>query len=204
MITLTKKQRNILDFITHVIKSKGYSPTYREIAKKFHFSSVSTVYDHIRNLQKKGYLRYPKQDKSGINLADTARAASANSSTNIPLVGLITAGKPIEALEEKERLNVPAYIMRKGPHFALRVKGKSMIEDGILDGDYVIVKEENSADNGDIVVALLENQFATLKRFYKEKDHIRLQPANSSMEPFRVKNVKIQGLVVGLIRRYSR
>ncbi len=204
MITLTKKQRAILDFITKFIKSKGYSPTYREIAKKFRFSSVATVYDHIRNLQGKGYLGQEKKGHGSINLlATNNKPQNPASSISIPLAGLITAGKPIEALEEKEQLDIPSHMVGRGHHFALRVKGESMIEDGILDGDYVIIKEKDEASNGDIIVALLENQFATLKRFYKEKDHIRLQPANSTMEPFRVKNVKVQGLVVGLMRKYG-
>ncbi len=201
MISLTKKQRNILDYITLVIESKGYSPTYREIAKKFKFSSVSTVYDHIKNLQSKGYLE--SEEGSG-SISLTSNTTTEDSGTvDVPLVGLITAGKPIEALEEKERINIPEIMVGRGHYFALKVKGESMIEDGILDGDFVVVEEKDQATNGDIVVALLENQFATLKRYYQEKTHIRLQPANSSMEPFRVKDVKVQGKVVGLIRKYS-
>jgi repressor LexA len=197
---LTKKQKNVLDFICTFLEDKGYAPSYREIAQEFSLSSVATVHQHVQTLQEKGYLA--SDGKRSLELTSLARPAPSASIVDIPLVGLITAGQPIEALLEHEQLSVPQSMVGRGRYYSLRVKGDSMIEDGILDGDYVVVEEKDQADNGDIVVALLENQFATLKRYYKEKDHIRLQPANSSMEPFRVKNVKIQGKVVGLLRRY--
>lgn len=201
MITLTKKQRKLLDYISDFIEDKGYAPTYREIAKKFSFSSVSTVYDHVHTLQTKGYLE-SEEGTSSISLTTKAKPEPQQSAVEIPMVGLITAGKPIEALQENEKLQIPEVMVGKGRYFALQVKGDSMIDDGIFDGDFVVVEEKDQATDGDIVVALLENQFATLKRFYKEKNYVRLQPANKGMEPFRVKNVKVQGKVVGLIRRY--
>ncbi len=203
--TLTKKQKLVLDYITKFLEAKGFAPSYREIAKHFSLSSVATVHQHIETLQGKGYLD-SAGNKAGtprsLGLTSKARPVMSEGVAEIPLVGLITAGLPIEALVEHEQLKVPSNLVGRGRYYSLRVKGESMIEDGIFDGDYVIVEERDRADDGEIVVALLDNQFATLKRYYKEKDHIRLQPANSSMEPFRVKNVAIQGRVVGLIRRY--
>lgn len=199
--SLTKKQRLVLDFIADFLEDKGYAPTYREIAEKVGVSSVSTIHDHVRGLQSKGYL--DPQVEGRRSLEPTAKAQPQPSAVvEIPLVGLITAGQPIEALVEHERLAVPQGMVGRGQYYSLRVKGDSMIEDGIFDGDYVIIEERDHANDGEIVVALLENQFATLKRFYQEKDHVRLQPANSSMEPFRVRDVQVQGRVVGLIRRY--
>ena len=200
--SLTKKQRLVLDFITDFLEGNGYAPSYREIAEKFGLSSVSTIHDHVRGLQAKGYLDSAEGRRS---LEPTLKARpQVAGAVDIPLVGLITAGQPIEALVEHEQLTVPQGMVGRGRYYSLRVKGDSMIEDGIFDGDYVIIEERDHADDGEIVVALLENQFATLKRFYREKDHVRLQPANSNMEPFRVKEVTVQGRVVGLIRRYDR
>lgn len=199
--SLTKKQRLVLDFITGFLEDKGYAPSYREIAQDLGLSSVSTIHDHVRGLQSKGYL--DPQVEGRRSLEPTAKAQpQPSAAVEIPLVGLITAGQPIEALVEHERLAVPQGMVGRGRYYSLRVKGDSMIEDGIFDGDYVIIEERSHAEDGEIVVALLENQFATLKRYYREKDHIRLQPANSNMEPFRVKEVTVQGRVVGLIRRY--
>jgi repressor LexA len=200
--SLTKKQRHILDFITSFIKRKAYSPSYREIAQHFKLSSVATVHQHVQTLQEKGFLQSEGKDGQYRSLEPTTARSPEHSLVDIPLVGLITAGQPIEALQEHETLTIPQNMVGRGHYYSLRVKGDSMIEDGILDGDYVIVEERDTAHNGEIIVALLENQFATLKRFYKERDHVRLQPANSSMEPFRVRSVKIQGKVVGLLRSY--
>ncbi|MFO0704680.1 MAG: transcriptional repressor LexA [Candidatus Andersenbacteria bacterium] len=200
--SLTKKQRLVLDFVTSFLKRKGYSPSYREIAQHFRLSSVATVHQHVQTLQDKGFLQSEGKDGQYRSLEPSTVRRPEYSLVDIPLVGLITAGQPIEALQEQETLTIPQNMVGRGHYYSLRVKGDSMIEDGILDGDYVIVEERDSAHNGEIVVALLENQFATLKRFYKERDHVRLQPANSSMEPFRVRSVKIQGKVVGLLRSY--
>jgi len=200
--TLTKKQRDILDYISTFLEEKGYAPSYREIAKNFKLSSVATVHDHVRALQNKGFLDSQGNGKRSLQPTHQAKSVESSAVVELPLIGLITAGQPIEALVEHEQIQVPQQLVGSGRYFSLRVKGDSMIEDGIFDGDYVVIEEKDQAQNGDIVVALLERQFATLKRYYREKDHVRLQPANSSMEPFRVKNVTIQGKVVGLIRRY--
>jgi repressor LexA len=201
-LALTKKQRDILNYVSTFIDKKGYAPSYREIADNFKLSSVATVHDHVRALQNKGFMNTQGSGKRSLQPTHQAQPVESAAVVELPLIGLITAGQPIEALIEHEQIQVPQQLIGPGRYFSLRVKGDSMIEDGIFDGDYVVIEEKDQAQNGDIVVALLERQFATLKRYYREKDHIRLQPANSSMEPFRVKNVTIQGKVVGLIRRY--
>ncbi len=212
MSTLTKKQKQILDFIHEFQRDHGYSPSYREIASHFGLSSVATVFQHIKNLEKRGFVVIAENEARSIELVEAESAIPANieqvpelALDMIPLAGVITAGQPIEAIEEKEMISVPLHLTQEpGEFFALKVKGVSMIEDGILDGDYVILKKQDTANNGDIVVALIENEYATLKRYYKEKDHIRLQPANSTMEPFRIKgNVQVQGKLMGLIRKYD-
>lgn len=212
MTRLTKKQKQLLDYIRSFQDENGYSPSYREIAKHFKLSSPATVSQHIRNLEDSGFLNVTASEARSLELTQEAISETQPNyeripelaSDMIPLAGLITAGLPIEAVEEKEMFHIPSFV-RKGQAdvFALRVKGDSMIEDGIFDGDYVIIKRQNTAQDGDIVVALIDNEYATLKRYYREKDHIRLQPANASMEPFRIKGrLKIQGKLTGLIRRY--
>ena len=214
MSTLTKKQKAILDYIAEFQADYGYSPSYREIADHFKLASTATVFQHVKNLESRGYVRIAENEARSIELVGTPdkqpelsveiEAVPEIASDMIPLAGLITAGQPIEAVEEREMISVPVNIATNdGKHFALKVKGESMIEDGIHDGDYVIIQKQDTAKDGDTVVALIDNEYATLKRYYKEKDHIRLQPANSSMEPFRIKgNLKIQGKLIGLIRHY--
>ncbi|MFC1640773.1 transcriptional repressor LexA [Patescibacteria group bacterium] len=215
MVNLTKKQKEIFDFISDFQCDNGFSPSYREIAKRFDLSSTATVFQHVKNLESRGYVTISENEARSIELHPN-NPQYLDSSVNvdqvpdiasdmIPLAGLITAGEPIEAVEEKELVSVPSYCTGpKGEYFALRVKGDSMIEDGIFDGDYVVIKKQDTAQDGDIVVALLENQYATLKRYYRESDHVRLQPANSAMEPFRIKeNLQIQGKLTGLIRKYA-
>lgn len=212
MSTLTKKQREILDYIEDFQREFGYSPSYREIGEHFDLSSPATVYQHVKNLERRGYLTISESEARSIELVREPslfggvdiESVPQLATDMIPLAGLITAGQPIEAIEEKEMISVPTNITAGlGKCFALRVKGDSMIEDGIFDGDYVVLKKQDAAQDGDIVVALIDNEYATLKRYYKEKDHIRLQPANAAMEPFRIKgDVKIQGKLIGLIRKY--
>jgi repressor LexA len=202
--SLTKKQHNILNFIKEFIQDRGYAPSYREIAHQFKLSSVATVHAYIRTLQEKKYIYVEENESRSIRLVNTINNTMAEAEiTELPLAGLITAGEPIEAVEDNETINVPSSMLGNKNYFALKVKGESMIEDGILDGDYIIAEQKQEANNGDIVVALLDKKYATLKRFYKEKDHIRLQPANSLMEPIRVKHAEIQGKLIGLIRKYS-
>jgi len=194
--TLTKKQRQIFDYISQFIGNFGYAPSYREIADHFGYSSVATVAEYISILEEKNYL-----NKESL----TARSISitANEESGIPLMGAIAAGSPIEAIRTNEFIDIPKDMIGRRT-FALKVRGSSMINDGIFDGDYVIIEATHSARNGDIVVALLDNENVTLKRFYNEKGGVRLQPANSRMSPLRVakKRVTIQGKVKGVIRKY--
>lgn len=197
MDPLTKRQRQILDFIHQFIEDNGYAPSYREIAEEFSLSSVSTVAEHIDALAGKGYLQRGANEARSLQLTPTWE----NETFQIPLMGTIAAGAPIQAIRTTETIDIPRDMM--GPNvFALRVRGSSMIEDGIFDGDYVIIEQTQSAKNGDIVVALIDRDNVTLKRFYKEKDHIRLQPANKTMKPIRVKQVTVQGRVKGIIRKF--
>lgn len=201
MEPLTRRQKEILDFIRNFIDENGYAPSYREIAYYFELSSTGTVAEYIAILEEKGYLSKEAMDARSIQL--TPAFASGIESFEIPLSGMIDAGKPIEAIRTNETIDIPRDMMGKKT-FALRVRGESMIEDGILDGDYVIIEQTNSPRNGDIVVALVDNANATLKRFYDEKGQIRLQPANSSMKPMRFakKRITIQGKVRGVIRKF--
>lgn len=199
---LTKKQKEILDVIIAYTRDNGYAPSYREIAEEIGVSSTATVHEHVKNLEEKGCLRSEGDHARSIEVADTIlRAAKA---VALPLKGLITAGEPIEAIETDETIAVPANLALDGINtYVLRVKGNSMIEDGILSGDYVVVERNPSPRSGEVVVALLENTYATLKRFYPEKGRIRLQPANSSMRPIYVKDVIIQGVVRAVIRDFK-
>ncbi len=198
---LTKRQREILDFIVNFQLEKGYSPSYREIADYFHLSSVSNIHQHIKGLEDKGFIDKDYNRARSLDiLGDVDEYPGV---INLPLVGLITAGEPIEAIEERESIAVPESLVENMNSFVLKVRGNSMIEDGILDGDHVIVERNFYPKNGDIVVALIDNTYATLKRYYKEKDRIRLQPANSSMRPIFVKNPAIQGIVKGIFRTFA-
>lgn len=190
----------ILAFIEKAVNDRGYPPSVREIAAAVGLASTSAVHHHLTRLAKEGRLsRQPTRSRAlAIPGAKQLRAVPA------PIVGEIAAGQPIYAYEEREEtLAVPADWARTEDTFVLRVRGKSMIEDLIDDGDYVVIQPQHNARDGDIVVALLEDNTATLKRFYRERDRIRLQPANSTMAPIYARDVKIQGKVVGLIRRLS-
>jgi len=198
---LTKRQREILDFITEFMEKNDYAPSIREIGDNFNLSSPATIHVHIENLKKKGFLKTSYNEARSIELVP----AEVNwaQAIELPLAGLITAGEPIEAVEQKETIAIPAdFVTDKANSFVLRVKGKSMIEDGILDGDYVIVERNPSPRSGDVVVALLNNAYATLKKFYREANRIRLQPANSSMKPIYSRDPLIQGVVRGVIRKF--
>lgn len=198
---LTKRQRQILDFITDFINDQGYAPSIREIGEHFKLSSPATTHAHIVNLKKKGFLKTSYNEARSIELLPVSNNFVA---IELPLAGLITAGEPIEAVEEKETIAVPSdFVTDRANSFVLKVKGESMIEDGILDGDYVIVERNPSPKNGDIVVALLNNAYATLKKFYRESSRIRLQPANSKMKPIYAKDPLIQGVVRGVIRKFA-
>ena len=204
-VTLYRKQRLILDYISQYIQTSGYSPTLQEIANAMGLSSLATVHEHLESLVKKGVLRRFDGAVRGLELADERLSANLLG-VELPLVGFISAGRPIEAIEDtSETVLVNTDLVSKVKRcFVLQVKGDSMIGEGILDGDFVVVAQQDTAEDGDIVVALIDDTFATLKRFYKEKDRIRLQPANPNMDPIYAKNVKIQGKVTGIIRRYTK
>ena len=194
---LTKRQKEILEYVKRFITKHDYAPSYREIADSFGFSSVATVAEHIETLKNKGYLENEENMARSLQLTP----AWDERTFSIPLLGTIAAGFPIEAIRTSETIDIPKDMMAKNV-FALKVRGDSMEEDGILDGDYVIIEQTKTPKNGDIVVALVEGTTVTLKRFYREQDHIRLQPANGRYQPIRTKRVVIQGKVRGVIRKF--
>jgi len=197
------KQKELLNFVNQYISKEGVSPTLAEMAQALGVSSLSTVHEHLQKLEARGLLKRYRGMVRGIELLDQKIAKTLNG-IEIPLVGLIAAGQPIEAIENNdETINVsPDLAASSKRTFALQVRGDSMIEEGILDGDYVVVQQQDTAQNGDIVVALIDNTYATLKRFFKEKNRVRLEPANAKMEPIYAVNVAIQGRVTGVVRRY--
>ena len=199
-----KKQRQILDFIKQFIQSNGSAPTLRQIADAIEVSSLATVHEHLQALEEKGLLKR----KPGKNRSMELTQAENNfmpEGFEAPILGFIAAGQPIEPYTDPNAtMNIPsAFVSGKRRTYVLQVRGQSMIEDHINDGDYVVVEQTETANDGEIVVALLDNGMATLKRFFKEATRIRLQPANSTMQPIFVKNVRIQGKVVGLVRKYK-
>ncbi len=201
-----EKQQEILKYIYEQVKKKGYPPTVREIGLSTDLSSTSTVHGHLSRLEKSGYiLRDPSKPRAieftelGLNKLGISRDEG-----KIPLLGVVTAGEPILAIEEAtDYFPVPNDLeVEKGNLFMLSIRGNSMIEAGILDGDHVIVRKQDAANNGDIVIAMTDEDEATCKRFYKEKDHIRLQPENSAMDPILLNDVTILGKVVSLYRSH--
>lgn len=197
---LYRRQRQILDFITQYIQKFGYSPTLAEIAEAFNISALSTVSEHLKKLEEKGFIRRFKGAVRGIEVF----GCPLSQGVELPVVGFISAGQPIEPFPEPYRsIFVPQHLLSgKKRAFVLQVKGNSMIEEGILEGDYIVVEETREVQNGDTVVALLENGFVTVKKFYQENGRIRLQPANHKLKPLYVKDVTIQGKVVGIIRKF--
>lgn len=196
---LTKRQTEIFKYIKTFISEHDYAPSYREIAEHFNLSSPATIAEHVETLKSKSMLR---DDLSGArSLQLTPRWDERIFS--IPLEGIIAAGSPIEAIRTNETIDIPRDMMGKNV-FALKVRGDSMEEDGIMDGDYVIIEKTSNPRNGDIVVALVEEGNVTLKRFYQEKNHIRLQPANTRYKPLITRKVTVQGKVKGIIRKFSR
>ncbi|HKA35589.1 MAG TPA: transcriptional repressor LexA [Thermoanaerobaculia bacterium] len=198
-MNLTRRQKDILDFIRTYRETHGISPTQREIRENFGLSSFGTVQKHLKRLEEKGALSREWNRSRGI-----APSAERASSREVALLGFVAAGRPIEPFPDEERIEVPASLLGKGEHFVLRVRGDSMIEDGIRDGDYVVVSRRSTAQNGQTVVALVRGE-ATLKRYYSEGSRVRLQPANASMKPLTVdtRDVTVQGVVTGLIRNYA-
>lgn len=203
---LTKRQQQVFDFIESYIEAKGFGPTVREICEAVHLSSPSTVHVHLKSLEDKGVIvRDPLKSRSIALPQKEQNTVIANqsysNSLTLPLVGQVAAGEPILAEENiEETITLPTELVGDSASFLLTVHGDSMIEAGINDGDWIVIKQQQTAHNGEIVVALVEDG-ATVKRFYKEKDHIRLQPENSSMEPIIVPDCSIVGKVVAVLRK---
>jgi len=204
MVKISKRQQDILEFIKDEVKSKGYPPSVREIGEAVGLASSSTVHGHLARLESKGLIRRDPTKPRAIEILDADEAAQIprNKVVNVPVVGKVTAGLPITAIENvEEYFPLPESLAPADEQvFMLEIMGESMIEAGILDGDYVIVKQQQTANNGDIVVAMTEDDEATCKRFFKEKDFIRLQPENSAMDPIILRNVSILGKVIGVYR----
>lgn len=202
-ITLYKRQRQIVDFIAQFIQKNGYSPTLQEIANSIGVSSLATVHEHLQALIRKKVIKKFDGAVRGIELVDRTFLRITDA-IDLPLMGYIAAGRPIEPYSDPNATFKvsPQLISGKRRAYVLQVKGNSMIDEGILPDDYVVIEEEENVINGDIVVALLDNGLATLKKFYKEATRIRLEPANSTMQPIYATNVKVQGKCVGLIRKF--
>lgn len=204
MKELTKKQQLILDFIKTYIVSHGYPPTIREIGAAVGSSSPATIHAHLANLEEKGYIKKQNSKNRALELLVENEFEPKNENVvDVPLLGKITAGSPIEAIENpNEFFSLPAFLIPKNKEvFTLNVSGCSMINAGILDGDIVIVEKKNTARNGEIVVAMTDENEVTLKRFYKENGHFRLQPENDTMDPIILSNVTILGIAIGLYRK---
>jgi repressor LexA len=200
-LTLTERQKEIVDFIRKYRERRGISPTQREICEEFGYSSFGTLQKHIKLLMEKGVLVRDWNKRRSLVLAEEESRPYA---VEVPLFGRIAAGQPIDVVQGDETVAVPEVLTKKGENFVLRVNGQSMIDDGVHDGDYVVVHRREKAENGDMVVALINGE-ATLKRLFREGDgRVRLQPANERMTPmyFREEEVEVQGIVVGLMRRY--
>lgn len=207
-VTLYKKQKQILDYISQYIQINGHSPTLQEIAGAMGLSSLATVHEHIQSLEKKGVIKRYDGAVRGLEIVDDSFNSSL-SAVSLPLVGYIAAGKPIEAIENPlASVLVSSDIVSKTKRcFVLQVRGESMIDENICDGDYIVVQQQDTANDGQIVVALIDNEFATLKTLFREKDgKVRLQPANKKMDPIYVdaKSLQIQGIVTGVIRRFGQ
>jgi repressor LexA len=206
-MAITKRQRQVYDFIADFVQKNQYSPSFEEIGEGLGLSSLATVHKHITNLEEKGLLSRDYNRSRSIDLLPPKgrlkQSMAVNSGTMVPLMGRIAAGQPIEAIERPETISL-ADFTRSKEVFALEVRGESMQDEHILDGDYVLVEKTKTAHNGDIVVALVEGTDATLKRLYREGENIRLQPSNARMKPIIVpaKDVQVQGRVIGVLRKY--
>jgi len=209
-VILPKKKQEILDFLKTYIQKNGYAPTLSEIAKKLRVSSLATIHEHMQFLEDNGFIKrrgnVRSRDLEIVGADSTSNVGEAyvdGATASVPLLGLITAGSPIEAIENQEtEIPVPVEITRGKQCYILKVKGDSMIESLIADGDLVVVEKTEYAKNGDMVVAVLDDGTATLKKFYKEKQYVRLQPANKKYKPIMAKNILIRGRVIGIIRKY--
>lgn len=202
--TLTKKQKQMLDYIREFADEYGYAPTFREIMDGLNYSSVATVAQHIDNLVTKGFLYKRNNEARSIQLVETDIDTASMGS--LPIMGMIAAGSPITTIDNpNETLQVPDLLVKSDTSYVLKVQGDSMIEDGILDGDYIVVRENRTPKDGDVVVAMIDGESATLKHFFREDGRIRLQPANSAYEPIYVESdqaFEVQGVVTGVVRSY--
>jgi len=198
---LTKRQKQILIFIEESVDKRGYAPSLEEISRHFNLRSISTIHKHLVNLEAKGLIRRHWNRARAIELLPMERSPAARA---VPLAGLIAAGEPVEAVRGHELVSVPEEMIGRRDVFVLKVRGESMIDEQVRDGDYVIVENRTDPKNGEMVVALLSGESATLKKFYREKNRIRLQPAHPTMEPIFVQDdeLAIQGVVVGVLRKY--
>src|SRR5678815_3628012 len=195
-MVLTKRQKQILDFITRFLDEKGYSPSLLEIGAHFGLSSPATVHKHVDNLRRKGLVRKTWNANRSLELTPSALGVR---SIRLPLAGRVAAGQPIEAIEQRETVAVPENMVGHGESFVLQVSGDSMIDEQIRDGDFVVMEKRARVHNGDVVVALLDGHEATLKKFFREGNRVRLEPANAAMQPLEVAadRVRVQGVVVG-------
>ena len=197
---LTKKQKEFLGYISRYIEAWGHAPSFDEICAHFGFNSYNTVTTYLKILERKGYVRLPQKNlKRAIEVISPVETRRFE----LPLLGMVAAGKPIEAVEDPDAVEVPPSMIGTGDFFALKVKGQSMEDDGILSGDIVVVKRQPTAENGETVVALINNE-ATVKKYYHKKDHVELRPAHKGMASIRIKegDLQIQGKVVGVVRHY--
>jgi repressor LexA len=201
VLPLTKRQREILDYLNDFIQQHGYAPSLEEIGRRFGLSSLATVHKHLTNLQEKGFIKRSWNRSRSVELIP---ARVGTRSVEVPLLGYVAAGAPIEAVAGAETINVPEDLVGKRDTYVLRVRGDSMIDEQIRDGDYVIVEDRKTADNGEMVIALVGGADVTLKKFYREQGRIRLQPANPAMQPmlFDPEQIQVQGVVIGVMRRY--
>jgi repressor LexA len=202
MLPLTKRQREILDYLTEFIQKNGYAPSLEEIGKRFGLSSLATVHKHLTNLQDKGFIKRAWNRSRSVEMVPTRNGSRA---VELPLLGYVAAGLPIEAIASSETIGVPEDFVGKRDTYVLRVRGDSMIDEQIRDGDFVVVEDRKTADNGEMVIALLRGTDVTLKTFFREPaGRIRLQPANQAMQPIyaQADEVQIQGVVVGVMRKY--
>ena len=201
MLPLTKRQREILDFLTAFIQQHGYAPSLEEVGQRFGLSSLATVHKHLTNLQDKGFIKRAWNRSRSVELVSSRAGGRA---VELPLLGFVAAGTPIEAVVGNEAIAVPESFVGRRETYVLRVRGDSMIDEQIRDGDLVIVEDRKTAENGEMVIALVNGAEVTLKKFYRENGRIRLQPANSAVQPLLMdpESVQVQGVVVGVMRRY--
>jgi repressor LexA len=203
ILYLTKVQKEIFDYIENFIRTRGYAPSMEEIARHFRYTSLATVHKHLTHLQQKKLIRRKKNSSRSIELVPVD---SDQQGWEVPLLGFVAAGRPIEAIQMNEVISVPPdMVARRGKTYVLQVRGDSMIDEQIRDGDYVIVEDRQTAENGEVVIALIDKEETTLKKFYREKNgSIRLQPANRTMKALSIpsERVRIQGIVIGILRKY--